>query len=292
MSLKALKPGDCGTWAIDSSTDEVYGHVVASDVFGEAYVIPLGATFKDIEHQLGAEAVYLPRERELPTLHCEQEVTGNSASATISPCSDSFLGVLPTNATELTDFSLFEPILRYDEDSSSTVIASNHQEQDSWQHFWNSGEYSRNGFETFEMSQGSDLDKPLPDSGYASNQTSQPNSPESPLKEPPVVLFNPPDNLSPSYSFDEYHHHLASQLFIPTNRQHLPEDSPREPPAHPPLSSAEYPAMYPTRDSEARLINRLPTREKANAREKIRSWFRRYVARKEDGLRDRPTLPS
>ena len=53
-------PGDCGAWAIDESTHEVYGHVVASDAFSETYVIPFGATCKDIEHRLGAEAVYLP----------------------------------------------------------------------------------------------------------------------------------------------------------------------------------------------------------------------------------------
>lgn len=39
----------------------MFGHVVASDVFGEAYVIPIGATLESIETQLGAVDVFVPR---------------------------------------------------------------------------------------------------------------------------------------------------------------------------------------------------------------------------------------
>ena len=59
-SSAGLKSGDCGSWVVDSETNEVYGHIVASDVFGEVYVVPLGAVLEDIRKQLAAEAVVLP----------------------------------------------------------------------------------------------------------------------------------------------------------------------------------------------------------------------------------------
>ena len=52
----------------------MFGHVVASDVFGEAYVIPIDATLKSIKIQLGASAVYLP------TLHPDYEKDVNMLS--------------------------------------------------------------------------------------------------------------------------------------------------------------------------------------------------------------------
>lgn len=43
----------------------VYGHVIASDVFGDAYVVPLGATFQDIKQKLNASFVSLPNTTEV-----------------------------------------------------------------------------------------------------------------------------------------------------------------------------------------------------------------------------------
>lgn len=44
-----LHVGDSGAWIIDSSNIlRVYGHVVASDVFGRGYVIPMNDTITDI----------------------------------------------------------------------------------------------------------------------------------------------------------------------------------------------------------------------------------------------------
>ena len=60
-----LDAGDCGSWVVDSVTHEVYGHVVASDSFGDAYVIPLDNTFSDIRQQLAADKVCLPTESEV-----------------------------------------------------------------------------------------------------------------------------------------------------------------------------------------------------------------------------------
>ena len=60
-----LDAGDCGSWVVDSVTHEVYGHVVASDAFGDAYVVPLDNTFRDIRQQLAADQVCLPTEDEV-----------------------------------------------------------------------------------------------------------------------------------------------------------------------------------------------------------------------------------
>ena len=59
-----LNAGDCGSWVVDESTCEVYGHVVASDAMGDTYVVPLNATLRDMEKKLGA-AVSLPTEADI-----------------------------------------------------------------------------------------------------------------------------------------------------------------------------------------------------------------------------------
>jgi len=45
---------------VDTETDEVYGHVVAADDFGEAQVIPLNETLQDMRLQLSAASVTIP----------------------------------------------------------------------------------------------------------------------------------------------------------------------------------------------------------------------------------------
>jgi hypothetical protein len=54
-----LQPGDSGAWVVDAETNEVYGHVIASDVFGRAYVIPIADIFLDIHDRLSAQSVCL-----------------------------------------------------------------------------------------------------------------------------------------------------------------------------------------------------------------------------------------
>lgn len=60
-----MKSGDSGSWVVDASTYEVYGHVVATDAFGEAYVIPLRDTLRQMKKQLDVESVSLPTEDEV-----------------------------------------------------------------------------------------------------------------------------------------------------------------------------------------------------------------------------------
>ena len=50
---------------VDNQTYELYGYVVASGVFGEAYVLPLESSFKNVKDQLRAQDVCLPEASEV-----------------------------------------------------------------------------------------------------------------------------------------------------------------------------------------------------------------------------------
>ncbi|KAH8683965.1 hypothetical protein BGZ61DRAFT_534649 [Ilyonectria robusta] len=52
--------GDSGSWVVDSETFELYGHLVASDIFNSGYVIPIAQVLDNIKEQLGASSVGLP----------------------------------------------------------------------------------------------------------------------------------------------------------------------------------------------------------------------------------------
>ncbi|KKP00427.1 protein PNG1 [Trichoderma harzianum] len=52
--------GDSGSWVIDPLTYEVFGHIVATDMLGDAYVIPLQSIFEDIRTWHDAQSVNLP----------------------------------------------------------------------------------------------------------------------------------------------------------------------------------------------------------------------------------------
>lgn len=52
--------GDSGTWVVGESNNELYGHVIGKDMFGDAYVIPIQAIFDDISTRLGAASVCIP----------------------------------------------------------------------------------------------------------------------------------------------------------------------------------------------------------------------------------------
>lgn len=55
-----LQKGDCGSWVIDVESGEVFGHIAAADDFGEAYVVPLDSTLKDMSIDLGMNSVTIP----------------------------------------------------------------------------------------------------------------------------------------------------------------------------------------------------------------------------------------
>ncbi|KAK0660863.1 hypothetical protein QBC41DRAFT_368630 [Cercophora samala] len=57
--ITKLLPGDSGSWVVNETTHEVYGHVISVDALGEAHVIPLESTLSDIRARLGADEVAL-----------------------------------------------------------------------------------------------------------------------------------------------------------------------------------------------------------------------------------------
>ncbi|KAF7923939.1 hypothetical protein EAE99_006600 [Botrytis elliptica] len=57
--------GECGSLIVDQESLEVYGHVVASNPLGEAYVVPLQDTFQQISNSLEAKDLSLPNPRVL-----------------------------------------------------------------------------------------------------------------------------------------------------------------------------------------------------------------------------------
>ncbi|KAH8797455.1 hypothetical protein F5882DRAFT_349369 [Hyaloscypha sp. PMI_1271] len=60
LDKTAFVTGDSGAWVVDLMTNELYGHLVASDVFGVGYVVPMEDIFKDIQLRLSLEAIQLP----------------------------------------------------------------------------------------------------------------------------------------------------------------------------------------------------------------------------------------
>ncbi|KAK3295350.1 uncharacterized protein B0H64DRAFT_395077 [Chaetomium fimeti] len=61
-----LRDGDSGAWVVNPVSMEVYGHVVATDATGDAYVLPLHRSFEEMRAVLpGVEAVDLPRTADL-----------------------------------------------------------------------------------------------------------------------------------------------------------------------------------------------------------------------------------
>lgn len=58
----AVLEGDSGAWVVHAAASELYGHVVATSVFGDAYVMPATDTLENIRQCLGATLVCLPNE--------------------------------------------------------------------------------------------------------------------------------------------------------------------------------------------------------------------------------------
>ncbi|RYP64897.1 hypothetical protein DL770_009105 [Monosporascus sp. CRB-9-2] len=56
---KRIVDGDSGSWVVNERTLQVYGHVVATDVFGGGYIMPLDETFRDIKNCLSVTSVEL-----------------------------------------------------------------------------------------------------------------------------------------------------------------------------------------------------------------------------------------
>jgi hypothetical protein len=120
----ALKPGDSGAWVVDDTTNEVYGHVVASDVFGVAYVVPINDIFEDIKLRLSLEVVDLPFGRAVSETGPEIEAARHN-SMTFN-ASNPLLGVDKNNGMEP------EESVAYHADIAETQVSTRRPSSNAW----------------------------------------------------------------------------------------------------------------------------------------------------------------
>lgn len=77
--LGEIQDGHSGAWVVNPISMEVYGHVVATDLTGDAYVIPLHATFDEMKRTMpGVEAVGLPTTADLLDLALRNSSTSTA----------------------------------------------------------------------------------------------------------------------------------------------------------------------------------------------------------------------
>jgi hypothetical protein len=62
-----LQRGDSGSWVVDVTSGEVFGHVVSVDAMGEAFVVPMQATLQNLEERLGVNSAALPTKEQVET---------------------------------------------------------------------------------------------------------------------------------------------------------------------------------------------------------------------------------
>ncbi|KAF5596358.1 hypothetical protein FPCIR_4013 [Fusarium pseudocircinatum] len=67
----SLSPGDSGSWVVDAKTSVLYGHIVSTDAFGEAQVMPIRSTLDSIKVHMNATRVFLPNSDEIQLLQEE-----------------------------------------------------------------------------------------------------------------------------------------------------------------------------------------------------------------------------
>lgn len=103
---------------VDILTNEVYGHVIAVDSFGEAYVIPLQATFEQIERRVGAHSVRLAGSQDIKDYQTKRLEAYLPADATpLSPSEIdsgySSMDTSPIVVLEFTDTEHLEAVWRH-----------------------------------------------------------------------------------------------------------------------------------------------------------------------------------
>ncbi|KAF1846956.1 uncharacterized protein K460DRAFT_50841 [Cucurbitaria berberidis CBS 394.84] len=77
--------GDSGAWIVHSAAPEMYGHVVATNVFGDAYVMPALDTFENMRECLGAISVTLPDAHDLEGVTIPTEIATSYKNSNSRP---------------------------------------------------------------------------------------------------------------------------------------------------------------------------------------------------------------
>ncbi|KAF4502726.1 hypothetical protein FAGAP_1029 [Fusarium agapanthi] len=124
----SLSPGDSGSWVVDEKTSVLYGHVVSTDAFGEAQVMPIRSTLDSIKVQMNAARVFLPNSDEIRLL--QEESRGHvPANLEVSPVAEPFGRQEVTQITHLEDMkggqsgSSLPPTEASDESSSKRAVS-------------------------------------------------------------------------------------------------------------------------------------------------------------------------
>lgn len=79
--MHLLRPGDSGSWVVDSLHGWVYGHVIEVDIFGDGYVVPIEECLEDIKERAGARRVAIPSEEEIIALGRKSRYVGYSGDS-------------------------------------------------------------------------------------------------------------------------------------------------------------------------------------------------------------------
>ncbi|CVL02937.1 uncharacterized protein FPRN_00187 [Fusarium proliferatum] len=97
----SLSPGDSGSWVVDAKTSMLYGHVVSTDAFGEAQVMPISSSLDSIKLHTSATRVFLPNTDEIRMLQETSRipVSTNPESSLISDAYIHDLGYVADTAT-------------------------------------------------------------------------------------------------------------------------------------------------------------------------------------------------
>ncbi len=104
-----ISDGDSGSWVVDGRTNTLLGHVVASDILGDIYVIPILDTLGDIRGHLQASFVLMPSSKDAHSGLEVEEANDLAAPITgqIEGSEDDDASVsLPSSTSSSGDFSM------------------------------------------------------------------------------------------------------------------------------------------------------------------------------------------
>ncbi|SCN88551.1 uncharacterized protein FFB20_08331 [Fusarium fujikuroi] len=105
----SLGPGDSGSWVVDAKTSVLYGHVVSTDAFGEAQVMPIRSTLDSIKVQMNATRVFLPSNDDIRMLQ-EELMSHAPANLEVSPITETCEKQEDTQATRPEDMKGGQPM--------------------------------------------------------------------------------------------------------------------------------------------------------------------------------------
>ena len=112
--------GDCGSWVIDANTFEVYGHVVASDGFGDSYVVPIVDVFRDISAVQAVDRVEFPSEEKIAKWRSQQQQSSHQKWKTSKPRPQQ----LSLSSEALRDDPLLSPVVDSGYASASSITSN------------------------------------------------------------------------------------------------------------------------------------------------------------------------